>query len=840
MTEVIWRNRIPMDLMPHGISEAARPLVARLPIKTRAGQQPTLEQLELMRAALAAEPKLISFAEGEPRPKASNPVVPIDAVPEDESEIATPDDGTETDPTHAGFAVQAADTGRILLIQRSLDQDDPPEVRGTWEFPGGTIEDGETPEEAARREFSEETGLPVPAGEVTGGWRSDDGIYQGFVFTTPVEAGAFPELNPDLEAAEMVNPDDPERRNPDVSAWFSLDQIQNLGYALRPECYGTDWTQFAGGTAEMMQTGAEPEEVAMAEMAEIAVKTTDQEMTDTVVDLMVNHEPTTEEPVEPEEPVDDGYIPMHGVLLVENHVSGDGRGMKAARRRPLPLPGSWQKVAKPGHEESVVMSRFDRMVRVGSEIRFAGVLLPTAEADDFVGLVSHFPKFGISIDADYTEVTMAYEDESTGVRWFEKPRIASGTFVAIPAFAEAWGALGEAPEGFLDGEELEEDVWENPQQALVASAMVQDPITMKRGPGWVTDPEETRRLWSYWVHGEGAAKIRWGVPGDFNRCRNLVGAKIAENSPEDMKYLNQICARWHHDALGAWPGQASLAPEVIDVPESMRETFRLVDEHAMALVASAAGLCAPAPWFEDPQFNIGDGRMVQDKDGTWGAPLQVTPEGRVFGHIAKWGTCHTGMPGQCQTAPRSQTGYAYFLLGQVLTTEGTIPCGSLTIGGGHADVRLGMQAAMAHYDNSTSVWADVNVGEDDYGIWCAGWVRPGTTPEQVVAARASKLSGDWRPIGRGTYELMAALSVNTPGFPVPRIGIAAGLQTALVAAGVVQGELPPTEPVVVQAPQEALSRIEVGSLDYERFAQATLDAQIKAKREQDELLAHFE
>ena len=36
---------------------------------------------------------------------------------------------------------------------------------GAWTIPKGVIEDGEAPLEAARREFGEELGSPVPAGE---------------------------------------------------------------------------------------------------------------------------------------------------------------------------------------------------------------------------------------------------------------------------------------------------------------------------------------------------------------------------------------------------------------------------------------------------------------------------------------------------------------------------------------------------------------------------------------------------------------------------------------------------------------------------------------------------
>ncbi len=41
-------------------------------------------------------------------------------------------------------------------------------------------------------------------------------------------------------------------------------------------------------------------------------------------------------------------------------------------------------------------------------------------------------------------------------------------------------------------------------------------------------------------------------------------------------------------------------------------------------------------------------------------------------------------------------------------------------------------------------------------------------------------SGDWRPIGRG-LELVAALAVNQPGFPIARV--AHGRVSALTAAG---------------------------------------------------------
>jgi hypothetical protein len=195
---------------------------------------------------------------------------------------------------------------------------------------------------------------------------------------------------------------------------------------------------------------------------------------------------------------------------------------------------------------------------------------------------------------------------------------------------------------------------------------------------------------------------------------------------------------------------------------------------------------APKAWFENPRL---------DKP----TPLTITEDGRVFGHVADWKTCHIGLPG-CVRPPHSKTDYAYFHTGATQTDDGLLPIGKLTVGGGHADTSFGIQAATAHYDDAASAVAEVRAGEDRHGIWVAGRIIPGTDPDMVAQLQRSPLSGDWRRTGGG-LEMVAAHGVNVGGFPIPRVSLAASgvvdptdenQVMALVAAGVLAPAQPAT------------------------------------------------
>jgi hypothetical protein len=195
-----------------------------------------------------------------------------------------------------------------------------------------------------------------------------------------------------------------------------------------------------------------------------------------------------------------------------------------------------------------------------------------------------------------------------------------------------------------------------------------------------------------------------------------------------------------------------------------------------AIVAAAAPLAPPRSWFANANL-------------TEPTPLTVTREGRVYGHIAIWGSCHVSHTagGKCVTPPNSPSDYAWFHTGALETAEGDmLAVGHLTMNTGHAADDLSPASTLAHYDNTGMVAADVRAYEDAFGIAIVGGMRPHLTGEQVRAFRAAPISGDWRRVGNA-LELVAALSVNVPGFGVPRPSgfVKDDTLQSLVASGVI-------------------------------------------------------
>ena len=588
-------------------------------------------------------------------------------------------------------------------------------------------------------------------------------------------------------------------------------------------------------------------------------------------------------------------VPWHAVLAPEGVASGDGRMFTAGalRWRELPLPLSYQKATASGHDGSVVVGKITDIWRVGDMVHATGLFDQSPEADEAIRQVVEEMIRGVSVDVD--DATMELRDADgeaidgmdiealltadSPLTAFTDGRICGATMCAIPAFPEAYIAIGEPPTEWIpedgvvidiiDADELVAAVSQKPwsdfkesdysveqwhraclihlhdgaatnksdcklpvrepsgtvncngvkaawsalrggrggvdapagQKASATSALrglykqcgldpAEGMALMDRfgyGPGRVTHPVDTERLMRYWAEGKGAAKIRWGEPHDFYRCRRHLRKYVPR--PD---YLNGLCANLHHRALGFWPGGEDPGRRKRHSGEPVDAGVRLVDAGcADCLVAAGLPPDLPHQWFADPGL-----------DGP--APLVVEPSGRVFGHLAVFDTCHIGFEGVCVTPPRSASGYAYFRTGSVLTDGGPVPVGQITLDTGHADVRLGHRKALAHYDDTGTAVADVAAGEDEFGIWVAGALRPGLAEEKVAALRAASLSGDWRTVG-GNLELVAALAVNVPGFPVTRV--ASGAQVTLVAAGVA------TPPPIVAEVEDRTDKIAAAVVD---------------------------
>lgn len=365
-------------------------------------------------------------------------------------------------------------------------------------------------------------------------------------------------------------------------------------------------------------------------------------------------------------------------------------------------------------------------------------------------------------------------------------------------------------------------------------------------------------LEDYWVRGKGAAKIRWGTPGSFDRCVRALRDKF----PQDTEGL---CANLHHEATGKWPAEGKDRGEhsMDDEDFAVRSSGWSSMPTSEAAWDEGAARRALNTWAGDDMSKYGraflwsdgsgnktgfkfpiakpvDGKLtifihavnnakarlsqadipaadktriegilnsIQKRYGGEGeqasltaagilAPhsslfddpkltgytgLQVTTDGRVFGHLAPWGQCHLGVGNKCTMLPRSATGYAYFKQGSVHTSDGKqLRVGKITIGTGHADERFGVVPAREHYDNTGACVAVVNAGEDSFGVWVAGAVVDGVTEQTLADLRRSPLSGDWRRVN-GNLELVGALAVNYPGFPI--LHEDADGQYSLVAGG---------------------------------------------------------
>lgn len=182
-------------------------------------------------------------------------------------------------------------------------------------------------------------------------------------------------------------------------------------------------------------------------------------------------------------------------------------------------------------------------------------------------------------------------------------------------------------------------------------------------------------------------------------------------------------------------------------------------------VAASAKLTA---YFDDPQFGVPgtDTRLKYDPDtGKWSCPPTLDGD-HFYGHVAPMGLCLRGRADKCVTPPDGDL--EGFMRGYAPAAGGR-RTGVVTLTDrndhGHSSVGIGATEATKWYDSVGRGVADVRVGQDAYGIWFSGMIRPGCAKNDRYALAASDVSGHWEMGQRGVPMLVGLPAVNVGGYP---------------------------------------------------------------------------
>lgn len=514
----------------------------------------------------------------------------------------------------------------------------------------------------------------------------------------------------------------------------------------------------------------------------------------------------------PKQPV----ITWEGPIAPINRLTGDRRSFAAGSlgHRDFPLPVMFQVATGASHSNSVAVATLDGFREEGDEIIGRGRFLDPRIVPEVTRSVYLLKEgvYGPSVDLepDLTYEIQAGDEGDRPIFRVTKGKIIGVTFVSKPAFAnlkirvhdeEVQAMLASA------GIELELDDWEPESESeftVNGSSWTSMPLGERDQPFDADDA--IKRL----IEASGGNPSIFGkaflwrqTDGDPKNKASyrLPIADVINGKMTLVPHAVYAAAALLSGAHGGLPNiddkeKEQIRNVITKIYDMLREKFsdpRIVpmwqrggrqgatgtgtegvqaSVEVDALTAATQGWKPSAGWFRNPDLTKPTG-------------LTVTDEGRVYGHLASWGVCHTGIGNQCVTAPHSVTDYRYFKVGTVVTDDGqNLAVGKITLGGGHASPQYGIKPALEHYDNAGAAVAAVSVGEDGHGIWVAGALLPGVDDDRVAQLRLSPLSGDWRRVD-GNLELIAALAVNTPGFPVLRAS-AAEEPEVLLAAGVVE------------------------------------------------------
>jgi mutator protein MutT len=127
-------------------------------------------------------------------------------------------------PIPAACLVVVDDTGKILLVKRSVE----PKI-GKWCLPGGFIELGETPEQAALRELKEETGLTGEIKSLLGVAANPSDLYHTVLMVGYLVDRYTGNLRPGDDASEV--------------AYFSVGRIPEIAFESHKKFIRIYWDE---------------------------------------------------------------------------------------------------------------------------------------------------------------------------------------------------------------------------------------------------------------------------------------------------------------------------------------------------------------------------------------------------------------------------------------------------------------------------------------------------------------------------------------------------------------------------------------------------------------------
>lgn len=489
--------------------------------------------------------------------------------------------------------------------------------------------------------------------------------------------------------------------------------------------------------------------------------------------------------------------------------TSDGRVVESAgyTSRTLPLPMDWQELTDEGHDRAITVGRVDSVSidPATGKVMASGVwldpeIIPAAARARYLTeqrvVYPSMQPAACEAEIRYTGGGEGYYAEDgyqepeplTEMCVFTKFQFAKVTLVAVQAFDDLWiTANGEDPQ--------------MPMLSVTASGV--------RSSGWSDMPVAGADVewnsddalinvaeWSG-IGGEGADTSSWEQyaraflyqdPDADPQTRGAYKLPVADVVDGELTLIPR--------GVYAVAGVLSGARGGADIPEEQQDKLRGVvramyehiasalDDDTIEAPFTAVTACAavnrpPAEFFQDPKL-------------TGPTPITITEPNadgwrRIYGHMGQHDVPHRGLPGNFRI-PRSMSGYREFLLGLTMTADGKgVPTGKVTIGGGHADDRFGQQPSRDHYDDVSTTIANVAAGDDDYGVWISGAIVADATVEQVDQLLQSPPSGDWRTDVLGNLEMIGVHSVNSPGYPVYRIGLDDKGGYSLVASSALVG-----------------------------------------------------